>query len=116
MIKVEQDYSDSELVQAANYFNDAYARRSMSEVRLDLLDKMKMDSSSMHQAMQTAVEMAQGLLEDKDGQHSEVLVSGEDQLINLPDFEQTDQLKGNYIHKSVGPVLLPALLKFKFLI
>jgi heat-inducible transcriptional repressor len=94
VIKAGQDYTDSELVQAANYFNDAYARRSMLEVRQDLLSKMQLDSNSMHQAMQTAVEMAQGLLEDKPGDSGEVLVSGEEKLMNLPDFEQTDQLKG----------------------
>lgn len=94
VIKVNQEYSDSELVQAANYFNEAYAKRSMAEVKQDLLNKMQLDSNSMHQAMQTAVEMAQGLLEEKEGRQTEVLVSGEDQLINLPDFDQTDQLKG----------------------
>ncbi len=94
VIKVNQKYSESELVQAANYFNDAYARRSMAEVKLDLLKKMQLDSNSMHQAMQTAVEVAQGLLETKDGEQTGVLVSGEDKLINLPDFDQTDQLKG----------------------
>ena len=91
VIHLDQEYSDSELVQASNYFNDAYARRSMFEVRQDLLRKMQQDSSEMQGAMQTAVEMAQGLLEqDVD----EVLVSGRSNLFSLPDFTETEALKG----------------------
>lgn len=91
VINLDQDYTDSELVRASNYFNDAYARRSMFEVRQDLLKKMRQDSSQMHGAMQTAVEMAQGLLSEKD---DEMLLSGRSNLFNLPDFSQTEQLKG----------------------
>jgi len=68
VLNLDQNYSDSELVRASNYFNDAYARRSMYEVRQDLLRKMQQDSSEMQGAMQTAVEMAQGLLEDDEGE------------------------------------------------
>jgi len=91
VLNLDQNYSDSELVCASNYFNDAYARRSMYEVRQDLLRKMQQDSSEMQGAMQTAVEMAQGLLEDGEG---EVLLSGRSNLVNLPDFSETEQLKG----------------------
>jgi len=91
VLSLDQEYTDSELVSASNYFNDAYARRSMFDVRQDLLKKMQQDSSAMQGAMQTAVEMAQGLLQE-DG--DEVLLSGRSNLFNLPDFSETEQLKG----------------------
>jgi heat-inducible transcriptional repressor len=91
VLNLEHQYSDAELVRASNYFNDAYAQCSMFEVRQDLLKKMQQDSSEMQGAMQTAVEMAQGLLED-DG--DEMLVSGRSNLFSLPDFSETEQLKG----------------------
>jgi heat-inducible transcriptional repressor len=91
VLHLDQDYSDAELVRATNYFNEAYARRSMFEVRQDLLKKMQQDSSEMQGAMQTAVEMAQGLLNDGE---DEVVVSGRSNLFSLPDFSETEQLKG----------------------
>ncbi len=93
VLNLDQDYSESELVRASNYFNDAYARRSMFEVRQDLLRKMQQDTSEMQGAMQTAVEMAQSLLEEQED-HDEVVVSGRSNLFSLPDFSETEQLKG----------------------
>lgn len=91
VLHLDQEYSDAELVCATNYFNETYAQRSMFEVRQDLLKKMQQDSSEMQGAMQTAVEMAQGLLNDGE---DEVVVSGRSNLFRLPDFSETEQLKG----------------------
>ena len=93
VLNLDQEYSDSELVRASNYFNDAYAGRSMFEVRQDLLRKMEQDSSEMRGAMQTAVEMAQGLLNEQQ-EEDDVVVSGRSNLFGLPDFSETEQLKG----------------------
>lgn len=91
VLHLDQEYSDSELVRASNYFNDAYAGRSMFEVRQDLLRKMEQDSNQMQGAMQAAVEMAQGLLDDD---KDEMVLSGKSNLFSLPDFSETEQLKG----------------------
>ena len=93
VLNLDQEYSDSELVRASNYFNDAYAGRSMFEVRQDLLRKMEQDSSEMRGAMQTAVEMAQSLLNEQQ-EEDDVVVSGRSNLFGLPDFSETEQLKG----------------------
>jgi len=92
VLMLDRVYDDAELVQAANYFNDAYARRLMHEVRQDLLDKMEQDTEDMHEAMRTALDMAHGLLGDE-ADEGEVLLSGEDQLVGLPEFSETDQMK-----------------------
>ena len=63
----------------------------MFEVRQDLLRKMQQDSSEMQGAMQAAVEMAQGLLDDD---KDEMVLSGRSNLYSLPDFSETEQLKG----------------------
>ena len=91
VLNMKNEYSESELTRASNYFNDAYGGRSMFEVRQDLLKKMREDSSEMQGAMQTAVEMAQGLLDDD---NDEVVLSGKTNLYDLPDFTETEQLKG----------------------
>ena len=93
VLNLDQTYSDSELVRASNYFNDAYTGRSMFDVRQDLLRKMQQDSSEMQGAMQTAVEMAQGLLSEDDDE-DQLVMSGKSNLYGLPDFSETEQLKG----------------------
>jgi len=87
VLNLDQEYSDSELVRASNYFNDAYAGRSMFEVRQDLLRKMEQDSSEMRGAMQTAVEMAQSLLNEQQ-EEDDVVVSGRSNLFGLPNHAQ----------------------------
>ena len=91
VLSLDAEYSDSELTRASNYFNHTYAHRSMFDVRQDLLSKMEKDSSEMQGAMQTAVKMAQGLLDDE---ADEVVVTGKSNLYGLPDFSETEQLKG----------------------
>ncbi len=94
VLRLDKDYSESELVQASNYFNRAYQARTMFAVRQDLLSKMTQDSDSVHEAMRTAVEMAQSLLTGNEEEGaSELLLSGEDNLMGLPDFVETEQLK-----------------------
>ena len=94
VLGLDKDYSESELVQASNYFNQAYQSQTMFAVRQDLLDKMAQDSDSVHEAMKTAVEMAQSLLKGGEEESSSaVLLSGEDNLMGLPDFVETEQLK-----------------------
>ena len=94
VLHLDQEYSESELVRASNYFNAAYAGQSMFEVRQDLLRKMEQDSSEMQGAMQTAVQMAQGLLDEVEDEEDELVMSGKTNLYGLPDFSETEQLKG----------------------
>lgn len=93
VLHLVQQYSDSELVQAANYFNATYAHQSMSEIRQSLLKKMRQDSQQLQGEMQASLEMAQGLLKD-DEIDQEVVLSGRANLYSLQDFTGTDQLKG----------------------
>ncbi len=92
VLMLDRVFSNSELIRASNYFNDAYDRRLMHDVRQDLLDKMQQDTDDMHEAMRTALDMAHGLLGDE-AEEGEVLLSGEDQLVGLPEFAETEQMK-----------------------
>lgn len=92
VLALDRAYSDSDLTRAANYFNEAFAQRSMHEVRGELLRNLQQDRDTMHEAMRTAIDMAQGLMAEDDDK-DKVVLSGEGNLMGLPEFAQTEQMK-----------------------
>ena len=88
----DRDYSPSELVEAANFFNSTYSGQVLNNVRRGLLRDMQMDSDAMNHILRTAVEMAQGLF-DEDEAGDDVIVSGETNLMAIPDFSELKKLR-----------------------
>ena len=86
VINTDRPYSPSELVEAANYFNQTYAARSLSEVKHILLGEMQKDSEAMQQAMATAMHMARSLFMDQDDAGAGLVVSGESYLMEFPEL------------------------------
>ena len=93
VLLTDKDYSSSELVEAANFFNSAYSGKSLNRVRHDLIRDMQVDSDAMDKIMRTAVAMAQALFEDEETSE-DVIVSGETNLMAIPDFAELNKLRG----------------------
>lgn len=111
VLDVGREYGQRELQKAANFFNAEYSARSLFEVKQELLRRMERDSASMHELMRTAVTMAGKLLNDEDVGAEEVLVSGEDNLINVPDFFELEKLRQLFDTFHMKQVLLDLLQK-----
>jgi heat-inducible transcriptional repressor len=80
VIHVDREYSESELVQAANFINHRFAGRSMFEVRHALLDSMRDDKDRLDQLMQAAIDVAsKALAINEAGQ--DYVVAGETHLL-----------------------------------
>ena len=92
VLLTDRDYSPSELVEAANFFNSTYSGQALNHVRRGLLRDMQMDSDAMNHIMRTAVEMAQTLFEN-DESPEDVIVSGETNLMAIPDFSELKKLR-----------------------
>jgi len=86
-----RNYSDAELVQAANYFNVEFAGRSLAEVKRLLLNELEKDSETMQRGMRVAVEMAQQVFDDN--QDEGLVVSGESNLMDIPDLGDVKTLR-----------------------
>ena len=93
VIPTDREYSDVELTQAANYFNEVYNGSSLAQVRRDLLGEMKTDSDQMHNIMKTAVTMAGRFFDEEEREKDDVVLSGEENLLNIPDLCQIDTLQ-----------------------
>jgi len=93
VLSVEREFSESELVEAANYFNDQYSNMSLSKVKSALLGEMREDSESMNQMMRTAWQMAQEVFDENGSNSDDVVVSGEENLLDIPDLCDLDKLR-----------------------
>lgn len=93
VIITERRYSAAELVEAANYFNDTYTGRSLAEVKQVLLAAMQQDSDAMQQAMRTAMAMARQMFTDDREEGPELVVSGESNLLDVPELGDVRKLR-----------------------
>ncbi|MCY3770034.1 MAG: heat-inducible transcriptional repressor HrcA [Gammaproteobacteria bacterium] len=114
VLNAHREYSESELIEAANYFNVEYSTRSLKRVREELLRHMRRDHRSMHREMRTAVKMA-GQLFDEDVQATEnVLVSGENNLLSIPELLELSKLRKLFDMFKTKQVLFDLLQKSMF--
>ena len=94
VIVTDRAYSPAELVEAANFFNDTYAGRELSEVKQVLLQAMQQDSDVMQRAMRTAMTMAQHMFaDDESTSQPSLVVSGESNLLEVPELGDVRKLR-----------------------
>jgi len=94
VLSIERSYKENELVEAANFFNATYGTWSLDDVRLDLARHMQTDHRSMHREMRTAIKMAGELFDNESAtENDSVLVSGENNLLAVPDFAELEKIK-----------------------
>ena len=89
----EREYSPTELNEAACLFNETYSGKLLCIVRETLLREINQDKQKINNLMQTAMTMAKGVLEADVGKQDDVVVSGEEKLLNVPDFAAVDKLR-----------------------
>ncbi len=84
VIHTEREYSDIELIQAANFINQEFGGRSLMEIRQAIINSMQDDKDRMDTLMQTALDMASATFTEDDAQSDhELLVSGENKLLDF---------------------------------
>jgi heat-inducible transcriptional repressor len=93
VVPTDHQYSASELVEAANCFNESYTGRALSEVRRALYESLRRHTDEMHRGMQTAVAMAGRMFTDEASEDENVVLSGEENLFAVPDLSQVDTLQ-----------------------
>jgi heat-inducible transcriptional repressor len=83
VVHTQQDYTQSQLAEAANYLNAHYAGLTIEEVRERLKNEVETLRSEIATLMQTAVEAGtEAMRQDQD----EVVISGERNLLSVSDF------------------------------
>ncbi|NNC98839.1 MAG: heat-inducible transcription repressor HrcA [Gammaproteobacteria bacterium] len=94
VLPVAQVFKDSELIEAANYFNQRYKGNTLEEVRHMLLEDMRADNDEMHRLNHTAMLAASMIISEEDDHiDHDVMLSGEQKLLNVPDLCQIETLQ-----------------------
>ena len=82
VIFTEADYTQSQLIEAANFLNSHYAGMAIEEVRERLKNEVEALRGEIATLMQTAVQVSSEAIESRD----EVVISGERNLLAVSDF------------------------------
>ena len=91
VITTKREYSSIELQQTANLLNKEYAGHELSSIRGKLFKSMQDVRDDMHRIMQTAVEMADQVIDkNKD---SDFILAGETNLMQYNDMGNMDKLR-----------------------
>jgi heat-inducible transcriptional repressor len=93
VVQLERAYSSEELRRAANYLNEAFAGRSLPEVRASLLKQLQETRQTMNQLMQDAIQMAQKVFEAPGGERVEYVIAGETNLMGFAELSNIDRLR-----------------------
>ena len=84
VIHTGREFSDVELVQAANFINQEFGGRSLITIRQALVASMQADKDRMDTLMQTALDVAQQVfVDDESADEPKVVVSGETRLLDM---------------------------------
>ena len=94
VLPIEQNFKENELVEAANFFNARYKGCTLEEVRRKIVADMQQDNDEMHRINQAAMAAANAVISEEDAsRNDDVVVSGEQKLLNVPDLCQIETLQ-----------------------
>ena len=93
VIQTERIYSPSELTQAANYLNTAFAGKNINAVKKDLLRDMRATHQEMNNMMKAVVEMAQKVFVESEAVNDFVL-AGQTNLMDVNELSDIEKLRG----------------------
>ena len=93
VITTDRAYSSSELVEAGNFFNETFAGQPLDSVKMMLLHGMEKDTAGMNRAIQEAISLARQVFSADGETDNDLMVSGEEQLIDVPDLSNNETLR-----------------------
>jgi heat-inducible transcriptional repressor len=92
IINLERDYSESELRRAANYLNDNFAGKDISEIRDLVVVELQSTQESMNQLMIDTISFAQAALPG-DEERSGYIMKGETKLMGFEELSDMERLR-----------------------
>jgi heat-inducible transcriptional repressor len=93
VVQLDRHYSSEELRRAANYLNEAFAGRSLPDVRATLLKQLQETRQHMDQLMQDAIQVAQKVFDSKSDEPMQYVIAGETNLMGFAELSNVDRLR-----------------------
>jgi len=83
VVQLDRFHSPEELRRAANYLNEAFAGRSLPDVRALLLAQLQETRQHMDQLMRDAIQVAQKVFDSPPSEKVEYVIAGETNLMGF---------------------------------
>lgn len=91
VIQPEKQYSPSELVEAGNYFNDAWSGATLRKVKDMLMQEIEQDGETMQRVVRMATDMTRRVFNKEEG--DDFVVRGESNLLDIPELGDSAKLR-----------------------
>ena len=91
VIHTERAFSASELTQTANYLNQKFMGKDLSQIRQSVLDSMKQERDDMQHIMKMAIQMTDNVVDDQN--HEDYVMAGQTNLMDYAEMANMDQLR-----------------------
>ncbi|HIJ22884.1 MAG: heat-inducible transcription repressor HrcA [Gammaproteobacteria bacterium] len=93
IIQTDRHFDESELRQAANWFNQTFEGEELSLVRGRLVTELERSKTEMDESMHNIVQMAQQAVTPRESEQDQVMVSGRSKLMDYEEFNEMDRLR-----------------------
>ncbi len=93
IVETSRVFQRSELEQFSNYITQHYAGHDLKAVRYQVLGEMRRTRENMDKLMTEALQIAQQTFVDNQDDDSDIIFSGQTNLMNFDELAQMDQLR-----------------------
>jgi heat-inducible transcriptional repressor len=93
VVQLERYNAPEELRRAANYLNEAFAGRSLPDVRAMLVAQLQEAQQRMNQVMLDAIQVAQKVFDKNPDERVEYVIAGETNLMGFAELSNIDRLR-----------------------
>ena len=91
IIHTDRVFTESELIQTANFLNQEFVGQDLSKIRQSLLDSMQKVRDDMHEIMQMAIQMTDNVMQDQ--QNEDYVMAGQTNLMDYAEMANMEQLR-----------------------
>ena len=91
VIHTERAFSESELTQTANYLNQEFMGKDLSQIRQSVLDSMKQERDDMQHIMKMAIQMTDNVVADQN--NDDYVMAGQTNLMNYAEMANMEKLR-----------------------
>jgi len=93
VVQLDRHYAPEDLRRAAVYLNEAFAGRSLPEVRALLVEQLKDAHQHMNRLMLDAIQVAQKVFDKGPDERVEYVIAGETNLMGFAELSNVDRLR-----------------------
>ena len=93
VIQTEQEYSEIQLREAANYLNQSYVGLDVTQIRRRLIESMQNDRDNMNSLMTLAIDIAEQSLPGETIGSGDYVLAGQENLLDIGQGSTTEDLR-----------------------